>query len=79
MSLSQGTVKDPGEEDMGDKGDKVKVKTPARKRLEDPRIKVVDKDGAEAYKCDECGNDFKTMTGAKQHMAKKHRARSEDG
>ena len=83
MSLSQGTMKDPGDVDM-DKGDKGKVKkkvdetTPARKKVEDPRIKVVDKDGTETYKCDECGNDFKTKTGAIQHMAKKHRARSED-
>ena len=51
---------------------------PGKKKMEDPRIKVVDKDGTEIFKCDQCGNDFMTMTGAKQHMAKKHRARSED-
>ena len=88
MSQSQVTVKDPDKVDvgdMGDKGDKGKSKkkgdepTPARKKMDDARIKVVDKDGTETFKCDECGNDFKTMTGAKQHMAKKHRARSEDG
>ena len=85
MSASQGTMKDPEDVDMDDKGGKGKAKkkfdevTPARKKMEDPRIKVVEKEGVETFKCDEYGNDFKTMTGAKHHMAKKHRARSEDG
>ena len=80
MSQGQEPIKDPGE------GDKAKSKkkmaevktTPARKKMEDPRVKVIDKDGVEFFKCDECGADFKSMTGAKQHIAKKHRARSED-
>ena len=80
MSQGQETQKLPGE------GDQTKSKkktgedkaTPARKKIEDPRIKVVEKDDVEIFKCDECGADFKSMAGAKQHMAKKHRERSED-
>ena len=49
-SLSQGTIKAPGEITIGDKGDKGKGKkkvdklTPTTKKVKDLRIKVVDKD-----------------------------------
>ena len=46
--------------------------------IEDPRIKVIDKDGTKVFKCDECGGNFKSMTWAKQHLTKKHIASSED-
>ena len=83
--MAEGGVTPDGWHPPGE-GDKAKAKkkmaevktTPARKKMEDPRVKVIDKDGVEFFKCDECGADFKSMTGAKQHMAKKHRARSED-
>ena len=34
--------------------------------------------GSRFLKCDDCGGNFKSMTWAKQHMTKKHRASSED-
>ena len=46
--------------------------------IEDPRIKVMDKDRIEVFTCGKCGSNFKSMTWAKQHLTKKHSASSED-
>ena len=35
--------------------------------------------GSRFLKCDDCGGDFKSMTWAKQHLTKKHKASSEGG
>ena len=49
-----------------------------QKMTEYPRIKVIDKYEIEVFKCDECGGNFKSMTWAKQHLTKKHRASLEN-
>ena len=49
-----------------------------QKMIEDPRIKVIDKCWIKVFKCDKCWGNFKSMTWAKQHLTKKHRASSED-
>ena len=77
MSQSQDLPKDLSEMDKGKAKNKTaNVKTiPAKKKMGDPRIKVTDKDGIKVFKC---SGHFKSMTGAKQHLPQKHRARSED-
>ena len=46
--------------------------------IQDPRIKVMDKDRIKVFKCDECGGNFKSMIWATKRLTKKHRASSED-
>ena len=53
--------KDPGEMRKGKSKNKTaNVKTiPAKKEMEDPKIKVTDKDWIKVFKCDLCGVQFK--------------------
>ena len=59
-------------------GDEKAKDTERKKKNYDSRIKMVEKEGEKIFVCEECGNTFKTVGGANNHVAKKHRPRSED-
>ena len=80
MSQSQEIPRDPCVMGKGKAKNKmIDVKTiQAKKKIVDYRIPVIYKDGIDAFKCEECGGSLKSRTWAKQHLTKKHRARTDD-
>ena len=78
MSQSQKMPKDPCAMDKGNAKNKmIDAKTiPAKEKMVYYRIKVIYKYGIDALKCEECAGNFKSRTWAKQHLTKKHKART---
>jgi uncharacterized C2H2 Zn-finger protein len=76
VPANKSVPKEPGE--VKKKVEDFEKVKPKKKAEEDPRIKMGEKKGNDIFICVECGSDFKTAAGARQHVAKKHRHRSEE-